>query len=209
MPHAILASMSSESWDTAIQVPASTRFPVELVVPPGFEVDDPATWPRVEGRLEYVDGRLLWMPPCALSQQLVAVSAVRAVANWGDQHRDFLVGGNEAGLIVGKDARGAEAAVWRREALLGADRKKFVRVPPILAVEVEGNEEGERELRAKAAWYLARGVQVVWVVLAATRDVLVVDHRGETRCCTGEHLPPHAELPGLTPLVDDFFAQLD
>jgi hypothetical protein len=34
-------------------------------------------------------------------------------------------------------------------------------VPPVLAVEVTGREEGERQLRDKARWYLGAGVPVV------------------------------------------------
>jgi Uma2 family endonuclease len=209
MPHAIVASMAMPPYPESIPVPASARFPIELEPPAGFRVDDLGTWPAIDGRLEYVDGRLLWMPPCGLRQQLVAVSAVGALRAWAKPHREFLVGGNEAGLLFGDDARGAEAAVWRRESLPSREEDAFVRVPPILAVEVAGRDEGERELRDKARWYLARGVRVVWVVLPATRDVLVVEAGGETRRARGQRLPAHAELPGLAPSVDDFFDQLD
>lgn len=83
-----------------------------------------------------------------------------------------------------------------------------MRVPPILAVEVGGREEGEPELRAKAQWYLAHGVAVVWLVLPKSRDVLVVTAGGESRHRPGERLPPHPALPGLAPAVERFFRQL-
>src|SRR5262245_52306759 len=113
MAHAILVAMHGE----AIPVPASARFPIELEPPPGFRVDDPGTWPRIDGRLEYVAGRLLWMPPCGVTQQLVAVSATHLLRSWARVRGDYLVGGNEAGLLFGDEARGAEAAVWRRDML--------------------------------------------------------------------------------------------
>src|SRR5206468_11834466 len=101
-----------------------------------------------------VDGKLLYMPPCGLEQQGVTLSVVGVLDVWGVDHPDFFVGGNEAGMLLEGDTRGAEGAVWRREAL-GPITRTYARVPPILAVEVAGREEGERELRAKAAWYLS------------------------------------------------------
>jgi len=129
------------------------------------------------------------------------------MARWARGHEGFVVGGNEAGLLFGPDVRGAEAAVWRREAL-GPLTGGYVRVPPLLAVEVGGRDEGERELRAKAAWYLARGVTVVWVVLPLPREVLVLTATGESRHRPGDRLPPHPALPDLEPAVDRFFRQL-
>ena len=201
--------MSMPHDPESIPVPASARFPIELEAPAGFRVDDPATWPRIDGRLEYVDGRLLWMPPCGMSQQLVAVSATGLIRDWARARRGFLVGGNEAGLLFGNDARGAEAAVWHRDMLGSTETDAFVRVPPILAVEVAGRQEGERTLRAKGRWYLARGVHVVWIVLPRVRAVVVMTSDGETRHAAGEHLPAHPELPDLAPGVDEFFEQLD
>src|SRR2546425_8209641 len=82
-----------------------------------------------------------------------------------EERPDFFVGGNEAGMMFGKDVRGAEGAVWRRDAVLPLTAR-YIRVPPILAVEVGGREEGEPELREKAQWYLGRGVPVVGPGLA-------------------------------------------
>jgi hypothetical protein len=47
-----------------ITLPLSVRFPVEVHQPDEFRAEDPATWPVVDGRLEYVAGRLLYTPPC-------------------------------------------------------------------------------------------------------------------------------------------------
>ena len=84
-----------------------------------------------------------------------------------------------------------------------------MRVPPILAVEVGGREEGEPELREKARWYLGHGVAVVWLVLPKARELIVVTAGGETRHAVGYRLPPHPALPGLEPAVERFFRQLD
>lgn len=60
----------------------AVRFPVELRKPPGMRFDDPATWPRVAGRLELVAGRLLYMPPCADVQQDVAIDGQGVASVW-------------------------------------------------------------------------------------------------------------------------------
>jgi hypothetical protein len=56
-------------YDETITLPRAVRFPVELRPPPGFDPERIETWPHVVGRLELVDGRLLYMLPCSDVQQ--------------------------------------------------------------------------------------------------------------------------------------------
>src|SRR5256886_13827032 len=100
--HPTTPAMPSEPDSETIRVPASVRFPVELEPPEGFRPEEPASWPRIDGRLEWVGGRLLYMPPCGGIQQGVSVSVVGILDRWHDEHPDFLVGGNEAGMSLGK-----------------------------------------------------------------------------------------------------------
>lgn len=197
----------AERYAETIPVPRAIRFPVELIPPEGFDPERLETWPRVEGRLEYVDGRLLYMPPGGALQQDTVTDVVATLAAWRRNHPGFVVGTNEAGMILGGNARGADAAVWRRVDL-GPYEHKFRRVPPILAVEVAGEDEDETALRDKAAWYLGAGVQVVWIVVPEQREVVLVTATGTQRCRVGESLPPHAALPELTPRVEELFAQI-
>ena len=129
------------------------------------------------------------------------------LVGWVRHQPQFVVGGNEAGMVLGGDVRAADVAVWRR-ADVGPPTGRFRRAAPVLAVEVAGQEEGESELRAKARWYLDRGVEVVWLVLPELRSVIVITNAGETRHGTGERLSEQPTLPGLAALVDDFFIQL-
>jgi Uma2 family endonuclease len=183
------------------------RFPVELRAPAGLSPEDPGTWPRVEGRLEYVGGRLLYMPPCGDVQQDVVVDVLFLLRSWAEVHPGFVIGGNEAGMILGGDVRGADAAVWRRSDLQ-PHTGGFRRVPPVLAVEVAGQDEDEEDLRQKARWYLEHGVALVWLVLPATVEVVVVTAGGASRHGLGSRLPRHPGLDGLEPGVDLFFQQL-
>lgn len=183
------------------------RFPVELRAE-GFEPDRPSTWPKVDGRLEFVGGRLLYMPPCADTQQDVAMDVAFVLRSWSERHPEFVVGGNEAGMKLGGDVRAADVAVWRADAV--TPRSGRVRTTsPILAVEVSGEDEEEQVLRDKARWYLGHAVPVVWLVFPDMREVLVLTDASETRCKMGERLPADERLPNLEPQVAQFFAQLD
>jgi Uma2 family endonuclease len=193
--------------DAVVLRKAGVRFPIELR-PAGFRADDPSTWPDAVGRLEWVGGKLLYMPPCADIQQDVAVDVVHVLRTWSEAHPAFVVGGNEAGMKLGDDVRAADAALWLRAAT-GPSVGRMRHVPPVLAVEVAGQDEDETALRLKAEWYLTRGVLVVWIVLPASREVLVIRPDGESRLTCGQTIPPEASLPDLTPEVSRFFAQLD
>jgi len=193
--------------EETIPVPGTVRFPVELTPPEGFDPARLETWPRVEGRLEWVGGRLLYMPPCGDLQQDTVADVVAALVTWVRSHPEFAVGTNEAGMQLGDDSRGADAAIWRRtkdHTYHGG----FRRVPPVLAVEVEGRDEREPQLRDKARWYLGVGVRIVWIVLPREREVLVVTSEGERRCVAGERLLADPALPDLAPIAGEFFVQI-
>jgi Uma2 family endonuclease len=183
------------------------RFPFELRPPPGFQVDVLSTWPKVAGRLEYVGGRLLYLPPCGDRQGKVAASVVGILEPWGEAHPEFDVDSNEIGMVLAGEVRGADAAVWPRSEA-DEDTAGFRRAPPVLAVEIAGRDEGEAELRAKARWYLGHGVCAVWLLFPDVREVLVLGPTDERRYRSGERLAPDPKLPGLTPQVDRFFRQL-
>ena len=118
-----------------------------------------------------------------------------------------MLGTNEPGILLRDDVRAADAAIWQRANARPAS-PGVARVPPLLAVEVAGRDEGEAELRQKARWYLDVGVAVVWILLPKEREVLVVTHAGESRHRMGERLPADPRLPDLAPAVDDLFAQI-
>jgi hypothetical protein len=73
--------------------------PLVLPEPAGFVVERLETWPLVEGRLEYVGGRLEFMPPCGEMQQRVAIDVATELNIWRRAHPEFIVGGNEAGML--------------------------------------------------------------------------------------------------------------
>ena len=177
---------------------------VEIRPPPGFKPGDLRTWPKLDGRLEYVGGRLLYIPPCGDDQQDVAVDVVYVLRSWAKRRPGFRVGGNEAGMLLG---RGAEAAVWRKSDL-GPNTGGFRRVPPILAVEVAGADEDELKLRNEARWYFDHGVQHVWLLFPEPRELLMLTQASELRFGWSDRVPEVSELPGLKPRVSELFAQI-
>ena len=196
-------------YDEVVTLPRAVRFPVELRPPEGFDPEQPSSWPRVDGRLEYVDGRLLFMPPWGELQQDTATDVTITLGAWVRAHRTYLLGTNEAGMRLAGETRAADAAIWRR-ADVGAQTSKLRRVPPVLAVEIAGDDDGDTEaaLRDKAAWYRSVGVAVVWIVLPRAREVRVITGEGERRLGRGERIPAHPDLPELEPAVAELFLQL-
>ena len=189
-----------------MQVPSSVLLPIELAPPPGFDPARPETWPQVEGRLEWVGGRLLWMPPCGVRQCTRVWDAVATVDSWLRRHPEFVGGTNEAGLLLDGDVRAPDLAVFRARDV-DESSGGFARAAPVLAVEVSGEREDETSLREKARWYLAKGTEVVWLVLAESAEVAVLTSAGERRCALDDVLPEHPALPGLAPRVRELFRQ--
>jgi hypothetical protein len=51
-------------------------------------------------------------------------------------------------------------------------------------------------------------VRKVWIVLPATREVVVIEPGADARYAAGETLAASGELPGLAPAVAQFFSQI-
>ncbi len=196
-------------YDEIVTLPRAVRFPVEMIPPEGFDAGCLETWPKVVGRLEYVDGRLLFMPPSGDLRQDTTTDVVITLGAWGRKNPDFVLGTNEAGMRLAGATRAADAAIWRRTDL-GPYHGGLRRVPPLLAVEVAGPDAGDsvQSLRDKAAWYLEVGVKVVWILLPDTQKVLVITSEGEKQFAGDERIETHAELAGLGPKVGELFAQI-
>ena len=70
----------------------------ELIPPEGFDPARLETWPEAEGRLEYVDGRLLYLPPYGDLQQDTTSDIVLTLGAWVRASPAFVLGTNEAGM---------------------------------------------------------------------------------------------------------------
>ncbi len=197
----------ADATDDWWPVPRTARFPIELALPPGFRVDDLSTWPQVEGSVEYLGGRLWFMPPCGDRQGFTVSDVHAALTPWKRRHPEFVVHVNETGMKLGQDLRAADLAIWRR-ADRPAEPGGVYRVPPVLAVEVAGRRERRETLLDKARWYLDCGTEVVWLVFPAELEVLFVTAGGRSTHQPGDTLPEHPALPGLRPSVDGLLEEM-
>lgn len=198
-----------DAYEATVVPRAAVTFPAKLPVPEGFEPDDLESWPAVTGRLEYVKGALWFMPPTGDYQQTTASDVTTELNLWRRRAAGFVVGSNEAGMLLGGEVRGADAAVWRKSDIPKSRSNKLHRVPPVLAVEVTGRDETLELLREKSRWYLDHGVAVVWLADPGSRTVIVITKDGEQSYGRGVQIPECVELPGLSPAVDDLFGQID
>src|SRR5690349_13941988 len=174
----------------------AVQLPLPLPPPRGFDAARPETWPEVVGRLEYVNGRIEYMPLCGEVQQRTVADVVTELNQWARGQEDFVVGANEAGMLLGGEVRAADAAVWKKT----PGTPGFARVPPILAVEVTGADESVEDLAPKVAWYLSHGVEIVWV-LDPTQHVVVVSTASGSVTVRQGRVPAASSLPGLEPRV--------
>lgn len=200
--------LPSDPFRELVPVPrVAVSLPLPLPQPDGFDAARLETWPHVEGELEYVGGRLLYMPPSADFQQDTVADVVGVLKSWWHDHRDFVIATNEAGMHLGGETRAADAAVWRKSDLSG-----YVgglrRAPPLLAIEVAGSYDTDDRLREKAAWYLAHGVLVVWLLFPVQRRAVVVTPTEEISLELGERIPVHSALPMLEPALAELFEQV-
>src|SRR5260370_7343049 len=108
-------------------------------------------------------------------------------------------------MLRGGGVGAGEGGIWGGDEGPGDG---FARTAPVLAVEVAGGDDAPETLREKALWYLARGVETVWLVLPECRTVEIITTAGRVEVRTGDPIPDPASLPDLRPWVADFFRQL-
>jgi Uma2 family endonuclease len=206
----LASAMADPMYEVTLPVPGAAKLPIELEPPAGFDPPDVRTWPRVEGRLEFVDGRLLYMPPCGSEQAALAARIAHLLSRWCEARTGFFVGANEPGVVLGKDVRAPDVAIWARPDPRPPLRRAFATVPPLLAVEVAGRDDSEDEsaLLRKAKWYLRHGVKTVWLVLPESREVVVLRKDSTRRLGLNDTLPAPPELPGLSVAAVEIFSVL-
>lgn len=79
---------------------------------------------------------------------------------------------------------------------------------PDLAIEIKSPTDSLRKMRDKAAYYLANGAQLVWLVLPEKRLIEIYRASGEIDVLTeNDTLDGEAVLPGFALPVQDVFAE--
>ena len=91
-------------------------------------------------------------------------------------------------------------------AVLPLEGEDYPREAPLLAVEIASKSNTRRELRAKAARYLERGTEMVWLVYPESRS-LELCRAGEAMqtLAGGDVIEGGATLPGFRKGVSELF----
>ncbi|MBI5666412.1 MAG: Uma2 family endonuclease [Chloroflexi bacterium] len=86
------------------------------------------------------------------------------------------------------------------------ERGPMTRLPD-LVVEVKSPDDNFNKMRAKAAYYLANGTRLVWLVYTEKRLVIVLTKDGEDILTVDDTLDGGEVLPGFTLPVRDIFPE--
>jgi Uma2 family endonuclease len=88
----------------------------------------------------------------------------------------------------------------------GAPRERILTHPPLLVIEIQSPEDTLRRTAAKAAEYLAFGIEHVWVIDPAARVAYRGTAEGLELVRTGELTIPESPIRIV---LSDLFAELD
>ena len=106
------------------------------------------------------------------------------------------------------NSRLPDVAFTSKERALPLVTKGAVQQLPDLAVEIQSPDDSLRKMRAKAAYYLANGSRLVWLVLPEKRLVEVYRADGEVDILTeNDALDGGDVLPGFALPVQEIFAE--
>ncbi|MDQ3412901.1 MAG: Uma2 family endonuclease [Chloroflexota bacterium] len=164
-----------------------------------------------EGCWELIDGELVEMPPAGEEHGHTWGAIYAHIWNYVIPLRLGRVFGADTGFAVSLDrqmVRVPDAGFVRAERLdPDRDRKRFLRVPPDLAVEVVSPGDRMSEAVAKAAMWLDAGSTIVWVVDPAAETVTVFRQELAPRIYRRDDTLDGGEvLPGFALAVRDIFA---
>lgn len=103
------------------------------------------------------------------------------------------------------NARQPDLEFTRKERLLPVVKKGAVPQMADLAVEVKSPDDSLPKMREKAAYYLANGTRLVWLVHPKKRQVIVITPGSEETLTDNDTLNGGDVLPGFTLPIRDIF----
>jgi Uma2 family endonuclease len=151
-------------------------------------------------RRELLAGRVVTMAPAGDGHGRTEMRLTVAVFNWADAHRLGQVWPGDTGFVL---ARHPDTVRSPDGAFVVAQRvppesERYAEVVPDLVWEVVSPSDRPSEVLAKVGVWLDAGVQVVWVVRPARRQVDVYDaDGGHAVLAVGDTLTCPSLLPGF------------
>jgi Uma2 family endonuclease len=163
-----------------------------------------------EGRYELIKGELREMPPTGEEHGELSALLTGFLVVHVRQHHLGSVYAAETGFIVSRDPDVVLApdVAFVRAGRLSADRdrRKYVEIPPDLAVEVISPSESPGDVTNTVKMYLDAGVQMVWVVYP--RNKLISVYRADRTWDTfetGDQLDGGDVLPEFRLALTELF----
>jgi Uma2 family endonuclease len=164
----------------------------------------------LEGRYELIDGELVEMSPSGDRASSTAATVTIHLGNHVLPRRLGRIYGADAGFVLFPDrvlVRVPDVSFVRAERLPSeADRDRFARLAPDLAVEVVSPTDRMTDVVAKVMMYQDAGVPLVWVIDPRERWVMVYEGDRPIRLLReGEELDGGNVLPEFRVPVADLF----
>ncbi len=166
-----------------------------------YTIDDIANLPtRVGNRdvsYELHDGELIEMSPANELHSWLAAELARLIGNYA-RERNLGYAFVEGGYYPEGDRHnlyGPDVAFVRRERLSFPLRQTFSGFMPDLAVEIKSPSNTRREMRDKAAFYLANGAKLVWIVLPGD-ETAEIWRLGADGALSSENIASDGQLDG-------------
>jgi Uma2 family endonuclease len=158
-------------------------------------------------RFELIDGEIVEMSPTEL-HNLVGGNFYRTVYNYVDA--------NKLGRVVyetyyrspddNRNVRVPDIAFTRAERLLPVVERGSIPQMPDLAIEIKSPNDTYAKMRATAAYYLSKGVQLVWLVYPKKRVIEVFRPGMDSEILTAEDMLDGGDvLPGFRVPVQQLF----
>jgi Uma2 family endonuclease len=166
--------------------------------------------PENQGRwFELVRGRVIPLPGPNRTHGVVGANCGFMVSNYTFQVGKYYVACNDSGVILERDpdtVRGPDVAVYDDASTFAELHPKYGEVPPRVAIEVLSASDRWNVVLRKIMDYLRSGVQMVWLIDPANRDVAVYRPGRDPVVLDGDQeLSGDDVLPGFTCKVSDFF----
>ncbi len=205
----VLARPSTTSTAVPLRVIISTEKPMTA--------DEFQQWVhRPENADRYFElerGKVIEMPPPIPWHGFITSQVTKILGRHADTCGIGFVLSNDAGVVVEQNpdtVRGPDVCYFAETVSAPAEfenlLRKYLTIPPVIAVEVLSPSDRVNRVAAKVDEYLAFGVKQVWVVDPETKDVAVHRPGKSMSLLDGDdELLGGDDLPGFSCRVSDFF----
>ena len=157
-------------------------------------------------------GKIIELPPPKKPHGVVCGNIARILGNYAVATGTGYVTTNDAGYITERtpdSVRGPDVAFWNDAVVVAGGDAEYTETPPVVAVEILSPDDRINRVNRKIAEYINSGVQEVWIVDSAARDLAI--HRADTAprfLAEQDELDGGATLPGFHCSVADLFHAL-